>query len=77
MYSGVIVLSLALLALALLLGILKFVASYIFQVSRRVDLMEKQCNQNVRIINELSDWRESIFDAADLQRISAKKENEI
>jgi hypothetical protein len=76
MNSVVITICVGILIIALILGVLKVVASVIFQVGRRIELMEKQCNQNVRIINELVDLRQSIFDVAAIEREAQNNEKE-
>lgn len=76
MNSLIMTLSVGLLIVALFLGLLKLVASVVFQVGRRVELLEKQCNQNVRIINELIDLRQSIFDATAIEKATQSPENE-
>lgn len=45
--------------------LLRAVATWYFKINRRIELMEKQCNQNIRLIEEVIALRESLSPKAE------------
>ena len=58
-------LSAAILVFLLVVLLLRAVANWYFKINRRIELMEKQCNQNIRLIEEVIALRESLSPKAE------------
>ncbi len=52
--------SASLLVFLLVILLLRAVATWYFKINRRIELMEKQCNQNIRLIEEVIALREAL-----------------
>lgn len=57
-------LSATVLVFLLVVLLLRAVATWYFKINRRIELMEKQCNQNIRLIEEVIALRESLSQKA-------------
>jgi len=58
-------LSATVLVFLLVILLLRAVATWYFKINRRIELMEKQCNQNIRLIEEVIALRESLSHKAE------------